>query len=96
MNAIYLGLAFLGMLYSLDCIRLLLWSPLRKLPGPFLARFSGLYRLSMVYRGKAPEGYRALHNHYGKIVRAGPSHVSISDPSVIPIVYGLGSKYLKV
>ncbi|KAJ9654367.1 hypothetical protein H2198_006599 [Neophaeococcomyces mojaviensis] len=49
----------------------------------------------MVYSGDAPKSYRGLHDRYGKIVRVGPNHVPISDPSVIPTIYGLGTNYLK-
>jgi hypothetical protein len=69
---------------------------LRHLPGPLLARFSGLYRLSMVGGGKGPAGYRELHRKYGQIVRVGPNHVAVSDSAAIPVIYGLGSKYTKV
>lgn len=69
---------------------------LRSLPGPFVARFTGLYRLSMVLYGDSPKQYRELHEKYGSIVRTGPNHVSVSDPSMIPTIYGIGSKYVKV
>lgn len=91
-----LVLALLAILSILSYVRLLLWSPLRQIPGPLLTRLSGLYRLSMVYSGDAPKSYRGLHDRYGKIVRVGPNHVPISDPSVIPTIYGLGTNYLKV
>lgn len=83
-------------LYVLDCVRLTIWTPLRKIPGPSLARITGLYRLSMVGNGKAPENYRKLHEQYGPIVRTAPNQISISDASAIPVIYGLGSKFLKV
>ena len=69
---------------------------LRDLPGPFLARFSGLYRVLLVVKGEAPARYRQLHDKYGVIVRTGPNHVSISDSSMIPFIYGIGGKFLKV
>lgn len=69
---------------------------LKNLPGPGLARLSGLYRLSMVINGDSPQNYRRLHDRYGKLVRVAPNHVSISDSSEIPRVYGIGSKFLKV
>lgn len=77
-------------------LRLTVWSPLRKVPGPFLAQVSGLYRLALVATGRAPSKYQQVHQDYGKIVRVGPNHVSVSDASVIPTIYGLGSKFLKV
>ena len=86
----------LGLLYVLNLARLALFNPLRKIPGPFLSRISGLYKLSLVATGRAPQSYRQAHEHYGKIVRVAPNHVSISDPAEIPTIYGLGSKFLKV
>lgn len=77
-------------------LSLTVWSPLRKIPGPFLARVSGLYRLALVATGRAPSKYQQVHQDYGKIVRVGPNHVSVSDASAIPTIYGLGSKFLKV
>ncbi|SMY26207.1 unnamed protein product [Zymoseptoria tritici ST99CH_1A5] len=73
----------------------LLRHDLRNVPGPFWAKVSGLYRLSMVKGGSAPAEYRKLHQKYGPFVRVGPNHVAVSDPSAIPIIYGLGSKFLK-
>lgn len=69
---------------------------LSSLPGPILARLSGLYRLSLVHDGRAPERYRELHEKCGPIVRIGPNHVSVSDTAMIPTIYGIGSKFLKV
>ena len=91
---IVLAIAVIYVLVS--SLRLTVWSPLRKVPGPFLASISGLYRLSLVATGKAPSSYQRVHRDYGKIVRVGPNHVSVSDASVIPTIYGLGSKFLKV
>lgn len=69
---------------------------LRQIPGPFLARFSGLYRLSLVSAGKAPLEYRRVHEKYGPIVRVGPNHVSISNPDAIHQIYGITSDFRKV
>jgi hypothetical protein len=69
---------------------------LRSTPGPFIARFSCLYRPWKIARGNAPEFYLALHEKYGPIVRTGPNTVDISDPKAIPIIYGISSKFLKV
>ncbi|KAM0697897.1 hypothetical protein Q7P36_002751 [Cladosporium allicinum] len=95
----------MSLLYSLLAVSSLIWiairiqrlyrRDLRNLPGPLLARFSGLHRLFMVGGGNGPAGYRKLHQQYGPIVRVGPNHVAVSDPSAIPIVYGLGSKFTK-
>jgi hypothetical protein len=89
-------LAVLSLFWIAVRVRRLLRHDLRDLPGPFLAKFSGLYRLFMVGGGNAPAGYRKLHQQYGPIVRVGPNHVAVSDPSTIPVIYGLGSKFMKV
>ncbi|EXJ66931.1 uncharacterized protein A1O5_10126 [Cladophialophora psammophila CBS 110553] len=91
---IYLG-GVLFIAYCINCIRIAFRPGLRSLPGPLSARFSRLYRLSLVAGGKAPAEYRKVHEVYGPIVRVGPNHVSIADPSEIPLIYGIGSKFLK-
>jgi hypothetical protein len=86
------SLFLLTLLYIQTALR----SGLRSLPGPFAARFTGLYRLKLVYKGDAPYRYRQIHEKYGPIVRVGPNHVSVSDEAMIPVMYGIGSKFLKV
>jgi hypothetical protein len=86
----------LSVFTAVDYVRTFFRKGLRTLPGPLLARFSGLYRLSMVIKGDSPQNYRKVHDQYGKIVRVGPNEVSVSDASAVPSIYGLGSKFLKV
>jgi hypothetical protein len=93
--AIYLGTA-LAVYYLVSSIHLAFKKGLRDLPGPFSARFTGWYRFSLVAVGRAPQEYGKVHERYGHIVRVGPNHVSISDPAVIPQIYGIGSNYAKV
>lgn len=69
---------------------------LRQIPGPWLAKVSPLWRLWFVWDGTAHEGYRKLHKKYGPIVRTAPNVVDISDPAVIPNIYGINSKFKKV
>ncbi|KAJ5543407.1 cytochrome P450 [Penicillium sp. DV-2018c] len=68
---------------------------LRSIPGPFIARFSCLYRPWKISKGNAPDFYLALHEKYGSIVRTGPNTVDISDPKAIPIIYRISSNFLK-
>ncbi|PCG88265.1 Cytochrome P450 [Penicillium occitanis (nom. inval.)] len=49
----------------------------------------------MVYKGDGPVQYRKIHEQYGPIVRVGPNEVSIADPTMIPVIYGIGSKFTK-
>jgi hypothetical protein len=69
---------------------------LAKVPGPAIARFSSVWRVRNAASGKAPTNYQNLHKKYGSIVRTGPSHVSVSDPTLIPVIYGISSKFTKV
>lgn len=71
-------------------------SELRSLPGPFLARFSIYYRFWLVSTGRGPIKYLELHEKYGSVVRTGPNHVSLSDPSMISILYDMKNTFLKV
>ncbi|KAK1021542.1 hypothetical protein LTR33_018430, partial [Friedmanniomyces endolithicus] len=36
-----------------------------------------------------------LHERYGSLVRIGPKHISFSDSSLIPQIYGITSKFWK-
>ncbi|KAH8885468.1 cytochrome P450 [Thozetella sp. PMI_491] len=68
---------------------------LRGIPGPFLARFTDLWR----YRAMNSQGWSArltaLHQKHGHLVRLGPNHISVSDPSAIPVIYGTNPVWLK-
>jgi len=69
---------------------------LAKVPGPAIARCSSVWRVRNAASGKAPTNYQNLHKKYGSVVRTGPSHVSVSDPALIPVIYGISSKFMKV
>ncbi|EXJ77316.1 hypothetical protein A1O3_09542 [Capronia epimyces CBS 606.96] len=68
---------------------------LASIPGPFLARFSDLWR----FRAQNSPGYSAklvqLHQKYGYLVRIGPNHISISDPDAVPVVYSTKPVWVK-
>ena len=68
---------------------------LRNIPGPPIAAYTKLWRLYDVYKGHAHTTAIGLHKKYGSVVRIGPSHVSISDPSLIPIIYGTKENFTK-
>ena len=50
-------------------------SPLRSVPGPFLARFTKLWWLERLRRGHFDQENIELHREYGPVVRYGPHHV---------------------
>ena len=71
-------------------------SCLSHVPGPFLARFTGLYRVFLLWSGECPPKIHELHKRYGPIVRTGPNHVIVSDPSALFNIYGSGGRFRKV
>lgn len=93
-NVIRLGLA-LSLVWVLRLTYLHFSNGLSRVPGPWLAKVSSLWRPWFVRAGDCHEGYRRLHERYGPIVRTAPHIVDISDPSAIPIIYGISSKFLK-
>ncbi|KAF2815188.1 cytochrome P450 [Mytilinidion resinicola] len=77
----------------------LLWSyltsPIRDIPGPFLAKLTDLWRLYSHWAGTHIETQRKLHEKYGSAVRIGPNCVSISDPSLITTIYDTRGDFVK-
>lgn len=68
---------------------------LRSIPGPWLASISDLDRLWSAAQGGQMNYHLHLHEKYGPLVRIGPKHVSFSDASLIPQIYGITSKFYK-
>lgn len=58
-----------------------LTSPLLRVPGPFLARFTRLWELQAVRKQDTPTFNIALHEKYGKITL---KSIVISDPRKMP------------
>jgi hypothetical protein len=71
-------------------------SDLRSIPGPTVARLTKYWRPWVLLGGQAPEIYYELHRKYGPLVRTAPGVVSVSDPTAVPKIYGIGSKFHKV
>jgi hypothetical protein len=58
------------------------FSPLSKVPGPFLASFTNLWCLRTVLRQHQHLDSMALHEKYGLLVRIGTNHVYVSLSTV--------------
>jgi hypothetical protein len=71
-------------------------SPLNNIPGPFLAKFTNLWRLCNVLTGHAQRTQKQLHDRYGSAVRLGPNFITLSDPRLVKVVYDARGKFLKV
>ena len=71
-------------------------SPLKNIPGPFLAKFTNIWRLMNQLTRRSHRTQIWLHERHGSAVRLGPNLVSLSDPSLIKVVYDVRGNYIKV
>ncbi|KAH7070196.1 pisatin demethylase [Paraphoma chrysanthemicola] len=65
-----------------------LLSPLRRVPGPFLTRFTRLYELYTIHKHDFATYNIHLHEQYGPIVRLAPNRYSINDAEAAKNVLG--------
>jgi hypothetical protein len=70
--------------------------PLRRYPGPFLAKFTDLWRFYNARGKRSHLSMIELHEKYGPVVRTGPNTISISDASYVNKIYGHGRGFVKV
>src|SRR4051794_41123250 len=68
-------------------------TPLRNIPGPFIASWTILPRLFRVAIGRPHVWELRLHKKYGRIVRTGPNQVSVGDPAAINTIYNANDKF---
>ncbi|KIY00865.1 uncharacterized protein Z520_03531 [Fonsecaea multimorphosa CBS 102226] len=69
---------------------------LNSIPGPFFAGFTNLWRVFNSLLSNPTETQIQLHRKFNsRFVRIGPRVVSISDPDLIPTIYGTKSDFTK-
>lgn len=71
-------------------------SPLKDIPGPFLAKFTNAWRVYDYYHLISPETQKRLHAKHGAAVRLGPNLVALNDPDLIPVIYNSRGTFRKV
>lgn len=71
---------------------------LSHVPGPFLARYTDLWRFYQACKllGKPDVLSSQLQERYGDVVRIGPRMVAVFDPNAISTIYGTGTRLNKV
>lgn len=69
---------------------------LNKIPGPFLASVTCLWKWNVVRQEKMPFVNTELHEKYGPLVRIGPNHVSASSAESIHVVHRAKNGFTKV
>lgn len=70
--------------------------PLRKVPGPRLAKITELWRTNHYFKGYWHRDILDLHRKYGPIVRISPNEVSIVSPELAKTIYSYSGGTLKV
>ena len=86
----------------LPCLSLLVifsvfqnYQRLRSIPGPFLAKFSNLWRFVSVLKRSPEHTQLKLHQQHGALVRLGPNCVSVQGAEYNPQIYGIGKGFIK-
>ena len=78
-------------------LRIALQPGLAGIPGPFLAKFTNLWRLYKVWNWTFKQDLPALHEYYNsQLIRVGPNLLSCSDPRAVETIYGFQSQFKKV
>ncbi|KAH8204472.1 hypothetical protein TruAng_001388 [Truncatella angustata] len=70
-------------------------SPLRRYPGPFLAKWTNIWRLLQVRTGHYHLEVKRLHDQYGPIIRIGPNILDLDIPGLIKTIYGIDGRWCK-
>ena len=68
---------------------------LRKIPEPFLAGYTDLWRFLDCLLGTPHETHIKLHQQYSDLVRIGPHSVLFSNPALIATIYGSQNDFTK-
>lgn len=69
---------------------------LQRVPGPFVARLTPLYRIHLLWSGRCIKKFEKLHKQFGSVVRTGPNHVITSDQDAVFTIYDAGWRFPKV
>ncbi|KAI0002785.1 cytochrome P450 [Xylariaceae sp. FL0662B] len=70
-------------------------SPLRRYPGPFLAKWTNWWRFALVLTGSYHEHVKNLHKQYGPVVRIGPNLLDLDTPELVKTLYGSDESWRK-
>jgi cytochrome P450 len=71
------------------------FGPYSHVPGPVLAKISGLYMVWHDFWLQRPQKIAALHQEYGPIICTGPGEVSFASSDLMREIYGNSGRYSK-
>jgi hypothetical protein len=67
------------------------------IPGPFLAKFTELWKLYQIWNWTFKSSLPGLHEKYDStLIRVGPKQLSCSDPKAVELIYGFHTDFRKV
>ncbi|RSL84570.1 hypothetical protein CEP51_003790 [Fusarium floridanum] len=76
-------------------VHALLFSNLRKVPGPFLAKLTGLWEVKKVITGNIHGIMIDLHKKHGPIVQIAPNRYDFNTPEAVKTIYRIGNAFTK-
>ncbi|KAJ4211202.1 hypothetical protein NW759_012682 [Fusarium solani] len=76
-------------------VHALFLSNLRKVPGPFLAKLTGLWEVKKVVTGNIHGIMIDLHKIYGPIVQIAPNRYDFNTPEAVKTIYRIGNAFTK-
>ncbi|PHH91473.1 hypothetical protein CDD83_312 [Cordyceps sp. RAO-2017] len=87
---------FVGSLWILGSVAYALFlSPLRRIPGPPLARFTRLWELWALRQGRYNERLISLHRQHGPVVRLAPNRFSFDRAADMKKIYSISGSFEK-
>ncbi|KAJ5219719.1 hypothetical protein N7468_008923 [Penicillium chermesinum] len=87
-----------GAILAIFVLRLIVFrftSPLAKLPGPEISKWTRLVFLYHYFAGDGTRYVHSLHEEYGPIVRVGPERVDICDAYAVKDIHNIHSTFRK-
>lgn len=70
-------------------------SPLRSIPGPFLAKITAQWLIIVDMAGNRTTTIHRLHQKYGSSVRIGPNEISYSNVEIVKELYSQQTQFMK-
>ncbi|KAM6510112.1 hypothetical protein FALCPG4_017739 [Fusarium falciforme] len=80
---------------TLWLVHALFLSNLRKVPGPFLAKLTGLWEVKKVATGNIHGIMIDLHKIHGPVVQIAPNRYDFNTPEAVKTIYRIGNAFTK-
>ncbi|KAF2166629.1 hypothetical protein M409DRAFT_23262 [Zasmidium cellare ATCC 36951] len=94
-QAVVTGIALTVLGYTVSVLRLAFHPDLRKIPGPFVSRFTTWPLKIEVLRGHRTKYIHELHRQYGPYVRIAPSEISTSSIEAHRQIHRISTEFIK-